>query len=231
MTDSGNPTGSLYIVATPIGNLGDVSFRALETLKSVDYIASEDTRVSGKLLSRYNIETRQTSYFDHNEAKKAPAIIRDLLDGKSVALITDAGTPLISDPGYRLVNQAIENNIDITIIPGPSSITAALAISGFPAHSFCFEGYAPRTSGKLKSFFENLKNESRTIVIFETTHRVEKCLKAMREVLGEREIFIGRELTKKFEEKIRGNASAILEKIESRPLKGELVIVIRGKHK
>lgn len=229
MTYSERLDGTLYIVATPIGNLGDISFRAVDILKSVDYIASEDTRVSGKLLSRYDIKARQTSYFDHNENIKAPKIIQDLLEGKSVALITDAGTPLISDPGYRLVNLAVKNNIDVVSIPGPSSVTAALSISGFPAHSFCFEGYPPKTSGKLIRFFENLKDEQRTIVLFETTYRIVKCLKAMREILGEREIFIGRELTKKFEEKIRGNISGILDEMGKKQLKGELVVVIRGK--
>ncbi len=229
MTGSNNPGGSLYIVATPIGNMQDISFRALETLKSVDYIASEDTRASGRLLSRYEIKTRQTSYFEHNEKIKAPMIIRDIIDGKSVALITDAGTPLISDPGYRLVVLAVENNIDIIPIPGPSSVTAAISISGFPTDSFCFEGYPPRSSGKLVRFFENLKDERRTIVLFETPHRIRKCLTAMLEVMGEREIFIGRELTKKFEEKIRGNITGILNRIEKKPPKGEMVIVIRGR--
>ena len=156
MTPPSSSPGSLYIVATPIGNLQDITFRAVEILKSVDYIASEDTRVSGKLLSRYEIKTRQTSYFEHNENTKAPAIIRDIIEGKSVALITDAGTPLISDPGYRLVELAVKNEIDIIPIPGPSSVMAALSVSGFPTDSFCFEGYPPRTAGKLKKFFEKL---------------------------------------------------------------------------
>ena len=229
MTESDNPRGTLYIVATPIGNLQDISFRALEILKSVDYIASEDTRVSGRLLSRYEIDTRQTSFFEHNEKVKAPKIIQDIIDGKSIALITDAGTPLISDPGYRLVVLAVENNIDVIPIPGASSVTAALSISGFPTNSFCFEGYPPRTAGKLKRFFENLKDERRTIILFETPHRIKKSLAAMLDVMGEREIFIARELTKKFEEKIRGNISDILDRIEKRPLKGEIVVVIRGR--
>ena len=229
MINSGIPKGSLYIVATPIGNLKDISFRALEVLKSVDYIAAEDTRVSGRLLSEYNIKTRKTSYFEHNERTKTPKIIEDLAGGKSVALITDAGTPLISDPGYRLVELAIENDIDIIPIPGPSSLLAALSISGFPASSFCFEGYPPKTMGKLKRFFENLKDETRTIILFETPHRLKKCLTIMLEVIGDREIFIGRELTKKFEDKIRGNISTILEGIEKTHLRGEMVIVIRGR--
>jgi len=228
MTNSENPRGSLYIVATPIGNLRDISFRALDVLKSVDYIASEDTRISGKLLSRYEINTAQTSYFEHNEKVKAPRIIQDIIDGKSVALITDAGTPLISDPGYRLVDLAVKNDLDIIPIPGPSSVLAALSISGFPTDSFCFEGYPPKTMGKLKRFFDDLKDERRTIILFETPHRIKKCLTVMLDVMGEREIFVGRELTKKFEEKIRGDISAILDRIEQKPLKGEMVVVIRG---
>jgi 16S rRNA (cytidine1402-2'-O)-methyltransferase len=229
MTSSDNFRGSLYIVATPIGNLKDISFRALEVLKSVDYIASEDTRASGKLLSRYEINTRQTSYFEHNEKIKAPGIIRDIINGKSVALITDAGTPLISDPGYRLVVLAVENDIDIIPIPGPSSVTAAVSISGFPTDSFCFEGYPPRTAGKLRKFFEKLKDERRTIVIFETPHRIKKTLASMLEVMGDRDLLIGRELTKKFEEKNRAKLSDIMERSEKRPFKGEMVIVIRGR--
>lgn len=228
MRDQDIPEGSLYIVATPIGNLEDISYRALEVLKSVDYIAAEDTRVSGKLLSRYSINTRQTSYFEHNEKAKAPKIIRDILDGQSVALITDAGTPLISDPGYRLVELAVKKGIDIIPIPGPSSVMAALSISGFPTDSFCFEGYPPRTAGKLKTFLEGIRDEHRTVVLFETPHRILKCLSAMFEVMGEREIFLGRELTKRFEEKIRGKIPDILGRIREKPLKGEIVIVIRS---
>jgi 16S rRNA (cytidine1402-2'-O)-methyltransferase len=229
MTDSDGSRGSLYIVATPIGNLEDISFRALKILNSVDYIASEDTRISGKLLSRYEIKTRLTSYYEHNEKTKAPKIIDDITNGKSVALITDAGTPLISDPGYRLVDLAVRNGIDIIPIPGPSSVLAALSVSGFPTDSFCFEGYPPRTAGKLKRFFENLKNESRTIVLFESPHRVRKSLAIMLDVLGDREIFVGRELTKKFEEKIRGRLGEILAYLEKKTPKGELVIIVRGR--
>ena len=228
MTPASNTTGSLYIVATPIGNLGDMTYRAVDILGSVDYAAVEDTRVSGRLFTSYGINARKVSYFEHNEKSRGPSIIKDLLGGKSVALITDAGTPLISDPGYFLVNLAIENGIDIVPIPGPSSIIAALSISGFPAHSFCFEGYPPRTAGKLIRFFERLKDESRTIVLFETPHRIKKCLTAMLEILGDRQIFIARELTKKFEEKIRGVLSEVLEKFENSPAKGEMVVVIRG---
>jgi 16S rRNA (cytidine1402-2'-O)-methyltransferase len=229
MTRNDQSQGSLYIVATPIGNLRDITLRALDTLKAVDYVAVEDTRVSGRLFSTYEINTRKVSYFEHNEKTRGPAIIKDLLEGKSVALITDAGTPLISDPGYLLVNLALQNDIDVIPVPGPSSLLAALCASGFPAHSFCFEGYPPKSGGKLRRFFENLKDEIRTIILFESPHRIKKCLSAMLEVLGDREIFIGRELTKKFEERIHGTVSQILDKFEKTPPKGEMVIVIRGK--
>ncbi len=218
----------MYIVATPIGNLADISMRAIKTLKSVDLIATEDTRTSKKLFSRFNIKTARTSYHDYNEKSKAPKIIDAILEGKSVALISDAGTPLISDPGYTLVNMAIAKGIDIIPVPGPSAILAALVSSGFPTDRFCFEGYPPRTEGKLKRFFERLVDEPRTIILFETPHRIKKCLKVMLDVFGDREIFIGRELTKKFEEKWRGAVSVVLKNIEDRTIKGEIIVVIRG---
>ncbi len=228
MTVRQNPAGILYIVATPIGNLADISMRAIETLKSVDLIATEDTRTSKKLFSRFNIKTARTSYHDHNEKSKAPKIIDAILEGKSVALISDAGTPLISDPGYTLVNMAIAKGIDIIPVPGPSAILAALVSSGFPTDRFCFEGYPPRTEGKRKRFFQGLTDECRTIVFFESPHRIKKSLKAILDVFGDREIFLGRELTKKFEEKWRGNVSVILKCIEDRTIKGEIIVVVRG---
>lgn len=224
-----NVPGKLYIVATPIGNLGDISGRAVEILKTVDMILSEDTRVTGRLLSHFGIQTRQTSYHDHNEKAKAPSIIGEIKRGKSAALVSDAGTPLISDPGYTLVNLAIGEGIEVIFIPGASSILAALVLSGFPADRFCFEGYAPRTEGKLRRFFSALTSEERTVIFFETPHRLKKSLKIMLEELGDREIFIGREITKKFEEKMRGRISEISADIESRTIKGELVVVVRMK--
>ena len=228
MTFPINPPGILYIVSTPIGNLADISLRAVETLKSASLVLSEDTRVTGKLLSHYHIQTRQLSFHDHNEKTKTPIVIDILLQGKSAALVSDAGTPLISDPGYSLVNAAIKNNIEIVPIPGASSILAALVASGFPSDRFVFEGYAPRTEGKLRRFFGGILNEPRTIVIFETPHRIKKCLNVMLEVMGNREIFIGRELTKKFEEKIRGNLEEVCRKLEGRSLKGEIVVIIKA---
>jgi 16S rRNA (cytidine1402-2'-O)-methyltransferase len=205
-----------------------MSVRAIETLKSVDLIASEDTRNSGHLLAHFGINVPQTSYHDFNEKQKAPDLIKLLLDGKSVALISDAGTPLISDPGYRLVNAAREAGIDIIPIPGASAILAALVVSGFPTDRFIFEGYLPRTSGKLKRLFEELLAEQRTLIFYETQFRILKSLKIMQEVLGDREIFVGRELTKKFEEKLRGRISEILTALEGRNIKGEIVIVVSG---
>ena len=220
--------GILYVVATPIGNLSDFTPRAIETLNSVDLILSEDTRVTGKLLSHFQIGTRQISYHDHNEKFKAPSIIMDLMEGKNIALVSDAGTPLISDPGYTLVNLAIKEGIEIIPIPGPSSIITALSVSGFPTDRFCFEGYAPRTEGKLRRFFSSLADEKRTVVFFETPHRIKKSLKIMLQELGNREIFVGRELTKKFEEKLRGDIETILANIETRTIKGELVVIIKA---
>jgi 16S rRNA (cytidine1402-2'-O)-methyltransferase len=223
--------GTLYIVATPIGNLGDISARAIDTLKIVDLIAAEDTRNSGRLLVHFGIETRQTSYHDFNEKQKSPELVQMLLDGHSIALISDAGTPLLSDPGYRLVKLAVEAGIEIIPIPGPSSILAALVTSGFPTDRFTFEGYLPRTSGKLKNRLDELKDDPRTMIFFETQFRIIKSLPVMLEVFGDREILIARELTKKFEEKIRGRISEVISAIQGRSLKGELVVVVPGRDK
>ncbi len=228
MTSTQFTPGTLYIVSTPIGNLGDISIRAIETLKSVALIASEDTRNSGILLKHFNIPTPQTSYHEHNERQKAPDLVALLKDGKSVALISDAGTPLVSDPGYRLVNLAVSEGIEIIPIPGPSSILAALVASGFPTDRFCFEGYLPKSSGKLKRRLDELAVEPRTMIFFETQFRILKSLPVMLEAFGDREIFVGRELTKKFEEKMRGKISEIIALLENRTIKGEIVIIAPG---
>ena len=220
--------GTLFIVSTPIGNLGDMTQRAIETLNNVDLIASEDTRLSGRLLAHFGIGAPQTSYHDHNERKKAPELIRFMLDGNSLALISDAGTPLISDPGYRLVSAACSEGIDVIPIPGASSILAALVVSGFPANRFCFEGYLPRSSGRLRHALIELSSEPRTMVFFETPFRIMKSLPVMLDVFGDRQVFIARELTKKFEEKIRGSLSQVIPLLEKRTLKGEIVIIVPG---
>jgi 16S rRNA (cytidine1402-2'-O)-methyltransferase len=228
MTDPWSERGILYIVSTPIGNLGDMTSRAVEILKRVDLIASEDTRVSGVLLDHFDIPAPQTSYHDHNERQKAPELVKMLLSGKSIALICDAGTPLISDPGYRLVSEAWANSINVIPIPGASSILAALAVAGFPTDSFCFEGYLPNRSGRLRAVLEALAAERRTMILFETPHRILKSLPVMLEILGDRPIFLGRELTKKFEERIRGRISEVIAALEKRTLKGEIVLVVPG---
>jgi 16S rRNA (cytidine1402-2'-O)-methyltransferase len=220
--------GTLYVVGTPIGNLEDVTGRALRILRDVDLVACEDTRISGRLLERFGIETAMTSYHDHNEPQKAPQLADMMISGKSLALISDAGTPLISDPGYRLVNEAWSNEIEIVPIPGASSVLAALSISGFATDRFCFEGYLPNRSGRLRAYLRELAEERRTMVFFETPHRILKSLPVMLELLGDRLIFIGRELTKKFEEKLRGKISALLPLLEKRALRGEIVIVVPG---
>jgi 16S rRNA (cytidine1402-2'-O)-methyltransferase len=221
-------SGTLYIVATPIGNLGDMTFRAIETLKSVDLIASEDTRTSGRLLKHFGIEAAQTSYHEYNERQKAPELVKMLKEGKSIALISDAGTPLVSDPGYRLVNLAVSEGIDVVPIPGASSILAALVVSGFPTDRFCFEGYLPKSSGRLRRKLEELSSESRTMIFFETQFRILKSLPVMQELFGDRLIFVGRELTKKFEEKMRARISEITNALSKRAIKGEIVIVVPG---
>jgi 16S rRNA (cytidine1402-2'-O)-methyltransferase len=205
-----------------------MTLRAIDTLKSADIIASEDTRVSGRLLAHFGINVAQTSYHDHNERQKAPELIERLLNGESIALISDAGTPLISDPGYRLVNAAHSNGIDVVPIPGASSILAALVVSGFPNDRFCFEGYLPKSQGKLATTLARLAGEPRTMIFLETTFRVSKSLPVIQEVMGDREVLIARELTKKFEEKIRGRLSRIIPMLQGRSLKGELVIVVHG---
>jgi 16S rRNA (cytidine1402-2'-O)-methyltransferase len=228
MTQRERSRGILYIVSTPIGNLGDISARAVDVLKSVDLIASEDTRTCGRLLSHFDIKTPQMSYHDHNEKSKAPKLAEALIEGRSLALITEAGTPLISDPGYHLVRTAIEKGIEIVPVPGPSSLLAALAVSGFPTDRFCFEGYPPRTESKMRKFFGGLALEPRTMVFFESPHRVKKCLNIMLATMGNRDLLLARELTKKFEEKIRGRISEVAETIKDRTMKGEIVLVVRG---
>ena len=224
-------TENLYIVATPIGNLGDISERAIEILKQVDLIAAEDTRHSKTLLERFAIKTKVCAYHEHNEEKITQQLIQQLLDGQSIALISDAGTPLINDPGYKLVVAAHDNNIQIIPIPGPSAIITALSASGLPTSKFIFEGYLPAKSVARETRLNELKNESRTLVFYEAPHRIVESIKIMQEIFGaERRITIARELTKKFEQIVRDNLSAMNEKIESGEIKikGEFVVIVEG---
>lgn len=221
----------LYIVATPIGNLADITLRAIETLKSVDWIAAEDTRHSARLLSQYDIRTPYFSLHDHNEDARIEKIIALLREGKSVALISDAGTPLISDPGFRLVRAVQQSNYKIIPIPGACAAIAALCASGLPTDRFVFEGFLPAKTGALESRLEKLKNEARTIIFYESVHRVVKTIPLMQKVFGdERVITIARELTKSFETIKQGTLKELSEWMVNNPgqHKGEFVIVVQG---
>lgn len=215
--------GTLYIVSTPIGNLEDISFRALYVLKNVDMIATEDTRVASVLLNHFDIKKKLISYYSHVENSKLEYITAFIKEGNSVALISDAGTPCISDPGSILVNKCIGENIDIVSIPGASSLVHALVMSGFKNEKFYFQGFLPQKKGREKTFSE-LKNISGNIVIFESKFRIKRTLNDILKNLGNKEVAIGRELTKKFEETIRGRVKEI--NMNSIKEKGEFVIVI-----
>lgn len=216
----------LYIVSTPIGNLKDISLRAVEVLKSADLIACEDTRHTRILLDHYSIKTPTTSYFQHNKITKGQYIIQLLKAGKSVALVSDAGTPGILDPGYNMINSAIKSNIEITLIPGPAAFINALVLSGKPAHKFIFEGFLPRGSVARKNRLKEISGLNYTAIFYESRHRILKTLQDIQDVLGDREIACCRELTKKFEEVKRGSARDILEQLKADKPRGEFAIVI-----
>ncbi len=216
----------LYIVSTPIGNLKDITLRALETLKNVDLIAAEDTRHTRKLLAHYDIHTSLTSYFEYNKISKAAQLIKVLKEGKDVALVSDSGTPGISDPGFYITRLAAKNNIPLTAVPGPCALIAGLVVSGKPAHRFVFEGFLPPKQGARKRRLRALLPEERTIIIYESPHRLLKTLKDIDEVFGEREIAVTRELTKKFEESKRGKADEFIEYFTANSPRGEFMIII-----
>lgn len=220
-------SGSIYIVSTPIGNLADISLRAIDILKTVDLIACEDTRQTSKILNHYKIKNKMTPYHDHNKEYKTSSLIDLIKKGNSIALVSDAGTPGISDPGFYLIREAIKNDINISPIPGPSALTAAILASGMEIDRFLFEGYLPRKKGRLKRLKE-LAAYKVTIVIFEGPHRVLKTLRDLRDTLGDRKAAIGRELTKVHEEFIRGNLSVLIANFSERKPKGEFVILIEG---
>jgi|TARA_B110000263_G_scaffold212926_1_gene196632 16S rRNA (cytidine1402-2'-O)-methyltransferase len=220
-----NSTGTLYLVSTPIGNLADITYRAVDILNSVDIIAAEDTRRSRILLSNYNIKTRMISYFEHNKYYKIGIIKEKLINGCSVAVITDAGTPAISDPAYKLVREAIRINSKIESIPGPSAVLASIVASGLPTDRFIFEGFLPPKKGRKKRI-ENMNNESATIIIYENILRLRKTIKQILEIMGDRPAVICRELTKMHEHIIRGTLSSLLELLESKTFKGECVLLI-----
>ncbi len=219
-------TGVLYIVATPIGNLRDITFRAIDVLSAVDMIACEDTRRAQILLSRYEIKKPLVSYFEYNKLKRIDFIIRSLKEGKSIALISDAGTPGISDPGAGLIKRAIQESIKVEAIPGVSAVLTALTVSGQPMHKFTYVGFLPVKSGAKKKALQKLKAEEKTVVIYESPHRLIKTLLAIKEVFGNDDIVIARELTKKFEEILRVKIEEAISHFENKKPKGEFVIIV-----
>lgn len=218
----------MYIVSTPIGNLEDITLRALAVLKEVDLIACEDTRRTGKLLAHYQIENRMISYHEYNKFQRTPLILELLRQGKRVALVSDAGTPGISDPGFYLIRAAIEKNFRVIPVPGASAILAGIVISGLPSDRFVFEGFLPKREGRKKKKMADLKYEPRTMIFYDSPNRVQKTLEQMLAIFEDRRIVIVRELTKKFEETIRGKISEVIEKIKDRELKGEIVLIVEG---
>jgi 16S rRNA (cytidine1402-2'-O)-methyltransferase len=218
----------LYVVATPIGNLGDITLRALDVLKSVDLIAAEDTRHSGMLLKHFGIKKRFISYHEHNEARRTAELVERLRHGENVALITDAGTPGLSDPGLRLIRECIQRELPCTIIPGPSSILIALLGSGFSTEKFSFRGFLPVKSGQRERELQAAAECDETTIFFESPYRLTKTLAVCVDVMPDRKLCIARELTKKFEEFRRGIAGELLAHYEAHPPKGEIVLVISG---
>jgi 16S rRNA (cytidine1402-2'-O)-methyltransferase len=220
--------GVLYIVATPIGNLEDITLRALRVLKEVDVIAAEDTRHTQGLLAHYDIRTPLVSYHEHNERSKARQLAEDLVAGKNVALVTDAGTPVISDPGYRLIVEAIGAAIRVVPVPGPSALATALAASGLPTDRFVFEGFLPAKPKERRSRLQELSGDARTLVFYEAPHRLLESLGDMREVFDDRDIVVARELTKLHEEIFRGALSAAIETFSKKAARGEITLLVRG---
>lgn len=226
--------GTLYIVATPIGNLADMTFRAVEVLQNVDVIACEDTRHSQRLLHHYSVDKPLVSLHSFNEKERGEGLVARLLEGVSVAVISDAGTPLINDPGFDLVRRARAAGVMVTPVPGPSSVTAALSVSGLPMQRFCFEGFVPAKKQARLVFLTALERETRAMVFFETPHRILESLEAMATVFGEqREVMVARELTKRFETIVEASFTEVLEtmKVRGQSQKGEFVIVVQGESK
>jgi len=216
----------LYIVCTPIGNLADITLRALDALRGADVIIAEDTRHTRKLLERYEIKVPLLSCHKFNEASRVNAVIRRLSNGEAVVMVSDSGTPAVSDPGARVVTACHQHKIPVTILPGPSAVTAAVALAGFGGDAFRFEGFLSHKSATRKRRLGELKDEKVPVVFFESPYRLIKLMNEIVEVLGERDVFVGRELTKKYEECLRGTPSEILAAFEGRTVKGELVVVM-----
>lgn len=216
----------LYVVSTPIGNLGDITYRAVEVLKNVNLIACEDTRRTAILCRHYHIRVPLTSYYEYNKAVKGDRLLKILKNGQDVALVSDAGTPGISDPGFTLIKAALEAGIQVVAIPGPTALISALSVSGLATSRFFFEGFLPAKRGARQKRLEALKNLKTTVVLYESPHRLVKTLEDMRDVLGARPLVLAREMTKKFEEVLRGDAADLLKKLSGSKPRGEFVIVL-----
>ena len=225
-----NSNGKLYLVPTPIGNLEDMTYRAIRVLKEVDLILAEDTRTSAPLLKHFDIQKKVFSHHQHNEHQSSGEIIKFLKEGKNVALISDAGTPAISDPGFYLVREALKNEVAVECLPGATAFVPALVNSGFPTDRFCFEGFLPLKKGR-QTRYKILSEEERTIILYESPHRLLKTLEEMATYFGaERQVSVSRELTKMFEETVRGTVDEVKTYFETHPLKGEFVICVAGKN-
>ncbi|MDP3921322.1 MAG: 16S rRNA (cytidine(1402)-2'-O)-methyltransferase [Candidatus Omnitrophota bacterium] len=218
----------LYLVPTPIGNLRDITLRALDVLMEVNGVICEDTRHTGKLLKHFNIEQPMISFHDHSGPGARENIIDLLKQGKHLALVADAGTPLVSDPGFKIVRDAIKNGISVEALPGPSAFVTALVASGLPTDSFGFFGFLPQKSAGRRKELGALASREETLIFYESPHRILKCLTDIKEILGDREAAVCRELTKKFEEVVRGRISSIIDKFTQKPPKGEMVVLISG---
>ncbi|WP_448334539.1 16S rRNA (cytidine(1402)-2'-O)-methyltransferase [Bellilinea sp.] len=219
----------LYLVSTPIGNLGDISQRALDTLNQVDYVVSEDTRKTGMLLKHFGISKRQISFREDNEERALPRLLDLLKEGYSLALVTDAGTPAISDPGYLLVRRVIEAGLPLTVIPGPTALIAALVLSGLPVHSFTFRGFPPRKSGARRRFLAVDQDSPHTLIFYESPYRLQAFLADALQVFGNRPAAVANDLTKMFETVYRGTLADLIEVFKKEPIRGEYVVVIAGK--
>lgn len=225
----GKQKGRLYLVSTPIGNLEDITLRAIKILRNVDLIAAEDTRRARQLLARYRVKAPLTSFFEHNESAKKEALVKRLVEGQDIALISDAGTPGVSDPGFRLVKLAIEAGIEVIPVPGPSAHVAALVVSGLPTDSFHFFGFLPPKGAKRKKRLEEINALRGTTVLYEAPHRLLRTLQDIRDCCGNRQVVVARELTKMYEEVIRGEITEILEGLEGRKIRGEITLVVAGR--
>jgi len=226
--DAAPAAGRLLVVGTPIGNLEDITLRALRALREADLIAAEDTRHTRKLLAHFDIHTPLTSFYQHRQFRQAPGLVRRMLEGAVVALVTDAGTPGVSDPGAVLVRLALDAGIEVSPVPGPAAAVALLSASGLDTHAFVFEGFLPLKSGRKRRALEALAREPRTLVFYESPHRLAKTLALMLEVFGDRPAAVGRELTKVFEEITRGTLAAALARYRDRAVKGEVTIAVAG---